>query len=190
MRAAGTRSGRRRNKKGVALVARAADTLLGRTALEVGTAGAALHGQIFTLFGRPRANPGSTLLRSRDDWGGSGLAGPGLALGLVVLLGWVAGALFATRVLALLANTVRTEGGLAAVAGTVNTHTDWLLNTLNVFVGDARGDPFVGLESQAVLGKEGASTLLLSSIARIRSLTDGGGDGLGFGGLCLGWADF
>lgn len=164
-----------RDEKVLALVAVPADTLLRRTTLKVGTTGTALDGQILLLLGRL----GSNLRSGRGNGGGgsSSLTLLSLSLGLV-LLGRVARTLLATSVLALLANTVRSKGGLATVALAVDTHTDGLFHTLDVLIGSAGSNPFVRFKGQAVFGEESTSTLLLSSTAWIADLTRGRCDGL------------
>lgn len=158
-----------RDEKVLALVAVPADTLLRRTTLKVGTTGTALDGQILLLLGRL----GSNLRSGRGNGGGGGGSSS-----LTLLLGRVARTLLATSVLALLANTVRSKGGLATVALAVDTHTDGLLHTLDVLIGSAGSNPFVRFKGQAVFGEESTSTLLLSSTAWIADLTRGRCDGL------------
>lgn len=160
------------------------DTLFRWTAFQVGTTGTALDGQVLLLLGWLGCDLGSG--RSSGSGGGGGGGGSSsltllsLALGLL-FLGRVARALLAASVLALLADPVGTEGGLAAVALAVDTHTDGLLDTLDIFVGRAGGNPLVGFQSQAVLGEECTRTLLLGGTARVADLARGRGDGLGFG---------
>jgi len=89
------------------------------------------------------------------------------------LLG-ITGTLLATLVLALVANFVGTIGGAAVVAGTVHTHTDGLLDSLN-----ADGllcwcrNPLMRLESQSIFGEESTGSLLLENTA-IEFTGDGG----------------
>lgn len=163
-----------RDKEVLALVARPADTLLRRATFKIGTASTALDGQVLALLGGLGSNLRSGSRQSRS----SRLPFLGLALRLL-FLGRVARALLAARMLALLTDTVRTKGRLAAVTLAVDTHADGLLNTLHVLVGSASGDPFVRLKSQAILGEEGTSTLLLGSIARVADLAGSRRDGSG-----------
>jgi hypothetical protein len=78
-------------------------------------------------------------------------------------------------VLALVADFVGTIGGAAVVAGTVHTHTDGLLDSLNVerLLCWCR-DPLMRLQSQSIFGKKSTSSLLLKSTA-IEFTGDSGG---------------
>ena len=95
-----------------------------------------------------------------------------LFLGQVALLR-VAGALLAALVLALRADLLWPVQGAAVVAAAMHTHADRLLDTLDGGHRGWRGDPFVRLESEAVLCEESAGTLLLHCAA-VQLLGDGG----------------
>ena len=89
-----------------------------------------------------------------------------LGLGLLSLLlgfrGRIAEALLAAKVVALGAKFVGTQTCQAAMAIATNTHTDRLVDTLNV-VADGTEDPLVRLEGQAVLLEQSSGSLLLSA---------------------------
>ena len=134
-----------RDEQSLALVAIAAYTLLCR-----------LVGQLLAIPGREGQHPlllGQSLRSS--------LLGLDLCLlGGALLLG-VAGALLAALVLAFGADLVGAVRGSAAVASAVDAHADGLLNTLDVDGKGRGGNPFVGLEGEAVFGKQSTGTLLL-----------------------------
>lgn len=123
---------------------------------------------------------GEELLLLRLDLGGGGI-GLGLLFGRRLLLG-VAGALLAALVLAVGADLVGAVCGAAVVAGAVHAHADGLLNPLHADGLLRGGDPFVRLQGQAVLGEEGAGSLLLESAAVQLLVDDGLGIGLTTGG--------
>lgn len=77
---------------------------------------------------------------------------------------WVTRALLATLVLAFGTDLVGSKGGLATMAGAVDTHTDGLLHTLDVGCGLPGRDPFMGFQRKAILGKQSASTFLLGDM--------------------------
>lgn len=82
--------------------------------------------------------------------------------GLLLFLGTdrrIARALLATDVLAARANLVTGESGLAAMAGAANTHTNRLLDALDVQF--LRRHPLMGLQGEAIFGEEGTGTFLL-----------------------------
>ena len=134
-----------RDEQGLALVAVAAHTLLRR-----------LVGQLLAI---PGGDGQHALLLGQGLC--SSLLGLDLSLlGGAFLLG-VAGALLATLVLALCADLVGAVRGSAAVAGAVDTHADGLFDALDVHGQGRGGNPFVGLEGEAVLGEQSAGTLLL-----------------------------
>lgn len=71
-------------------------------------------------------------------------------LGLV-LREWVTRAFLAPDVLAVDADSIRAESRLAPVAGTTDSHADWLAHALNCHV--ARRFPFAWFEAKAIFGK-------------------------------------
>ena len=73
--------------------------------------------------------------------------------------------LLATLVLALVADFVGAICCAAVVAGTVHTHADGLLYSLNVDGLYWRGYPLMRLESQSIFGKESTGSLLLEGTA-------------------------
>lgn len=90
-------------------------------------------------------------------------------------------ALLATDVLAVDADLVGAECGLATVAGTADAHTDGLGDTLNGHVGCCL--PLSRFQGQSILGEQNAGLLLLDRTpvrkhGRFRGGLDGG---LGFG---------
>ena len=85
-----------------------------------------------------------------------------LALCVLGTLGWEAGAFLATIMGTVVADFLGTEGGLAAVALTVDSHADLLLYSLCV-ASSGRG-PLAWFESESVLGEESASSFLLDSV--------------------------
>lgn len=134
-----------RDEDGGALVAGASDALLGRLVDEfVSSAGAdGKHALSLWLVG-------------------------GVLFGLLLLGRLLLGkarALLAAPVLALDTGPVGAIEGAAAVAGAVDTHANGLLDTLQRGHGARGGDPLMRLESEAILCKESAGTLLLHGVA-------------------------
>lgn len=101
----------------------------------------------------------------------------GLALGRRVT-----GTLLATSVLAVDADLVGSEGGLAPVAGASDTHANGLVHTLDGHV--AGRFPLAGFEGKAIFGEQGPGLFLLKGAPRGRN--HGRFSRLsGFGGLLL-----
>lgn len=143
-----------------ARMADAPDSLAHRLADEVRPARARRHRQR-----RQRVARQPKVLTDRE---GAELASPDLGdLGLgdarmlVILLvrRREARAFLAAQVLAIDAHLVRTEGGLAAVAGAVHAHADRLGDPGELEIGGRF--PLAGLQRQAVLAEEGARLLPL-----------------------------
>lgn len=134
-----------RHEQGLALVARASDALRGW-----------LVGQ---LVARPRGY-GEDLLSL-------GLVGGILLFQLLFwgLLPRVSRAFLAPFVVTVQAHLARAIDGAAHVAAAVHSHADGLLHTLHGRYGPWGGNPFMGFEREAVLGKEHAGTLLLHGAA-------------------------
>lgn len=145
------------NEQGVASVARPANSLSDRLADEILAAGPGRNGELRSLALLLRLRRLCLSGRRLGLFGGFGL-GPRLLLFLGPS-GRVTGALLAAHMLAVGADPVGAKGRLAAVAGPADPHANRLLDTLDVQV--ARRHPLFRLESQAILGKESASPLLL-----------------------------
>lgn len=86
----------------------------------------------------------------------------------------IARTLLAALVLALGAHFVGSISGSTVMAGAVHTHADRPLDTLHTDGLSRSSDPFVRLEGQSILGKEGAGAFLLESGA-VELLGDGSG---------------
>jgi hypothetical protein len=82
--------------------------------------------------------------------------------------------LLAALVLALVADFVGAVYSAAVVAGTVHTHTDGLLDSLNVDGLCWCRDPIMRLERQSIFGEENTGSLLLESTA-VEFMSDGWG---------------
>lgn len=166
-----------RDKQSIALVARAADSLLDGL-IDPLFSGFGGYGQkLLLLLGSLETLPLTILALA--------LLGSGLLLG-------VAGALLATLVLALSADLFSSEGGSTVVALAVDAHADRPLNTLDTDGLGRSGKPFVRLEGQSVLGEEKAGTLLLQGAAVDLVGSNDGRRGSGGGrdsGL-WGWSSF
>lgn len=124
-------------------------------------------------FNRPSI-PRLLLLQQRPD---STL----LRLGGLALRRRVTGAFLAAGVLAVDADSVGAEGGLAAVTGAADAHADRLGDSLDGHV--ARGFPFAGFEGEAVFGEEGLGFGLLDGapVGDHGRILDLGGEFFGVG---------
>jgi hypothetical protein len=158
--------GRSRNKIGLALVAAAADTLL-HMAVDPLVAGLIDDRQVVLRLLRNLGNLLLLLLLSLL----SGRAELGIARTLLAAL-----------VLALGADLGGAVAGAAMVAGAMHAHANGLLHALHANRLGRGRDPFMRLQSESILGKQGAGTLLLESSAIERL---GHGSGLGGFGLLL-----
>jgi len=134
-----------RNKDLLAHVARASDTLP-RWLVDEFITGPGSDGEHSLPLGLLRILPVCLLLFGR-------------------LLSRVAWTLLAALVLALPTYFVCAVEGPAPMAAAVDTHTDSLLDTFDGRLGCWRCDPFVRLEGESVLCKQGTSSFLLHSIA-------------------------
>lgn len=110
--------------------------------------------------------------------GGSSLSFSSRFLLLGSLGDGVAGTFLAAGMLAVAADLVGTEGGLAAVAGSPDSHADWLFHSFGIPVVTWLGHPLVWFECQAVFGEQSACLLLL----RVAPMTRRGGIHLLLGG--------
>lgn len=73
----------------------------------------------------------------------------------------VAEALLAARMLAFGTSLVGAKGGETAMAVAANSHTDGLLDSLNLTVAGGTGNPFTWFQGQAIFGKQDTSLVLL-----------------------------
>ena len=128
-------------------------------------------------------------------FGLGGLGGFGLPLllpgsSLLLFLGTggrITGAFLAADVLAAGTNLVGAKRGLAAMAGAADTHANWLLDALDVQF--LRRHPFMGLQGEAIFGKERAGALLLhvGPVNGDRAVRRRGGKRLGWLGVGFLW---
>lgn len=188
MMAAGT-LGRPRSKSRLASMTGAPDPLTNGLANEILTA-------------RARGNGQGRLPDLRGHGGRLALGHQRMEGGLGVVLGLgrrMTRTLLATGVLAVDADLVRAESGLAAVAGAADTHADGLGDALDGHV--ARRLPLARLQSHSIFGKQGAGAFLLDGapmgqhgglggrLAHWLLCGHGGGRG-GFGAACkLVWGE-
>lgn len=149
-----------------------------RLALVAGAADQLLRWLICQLVARARCHSQDPLL-PRLVVGGH----PFLFRDSELLLG-VAGALLASRVLALRAYLVRSIDGAAPVTAAVHTHADGLLHALHRGHGCWGSDPVVRVQREAILGEESARPLLLHCVTVKMLSHTGGWRDSGFGGSC------
>jgi hypothetical protein len=111
---------------------------------------------------------------SRRDGQDSFLPGLLVVFGFVAFVGRfflrIAGAFLAALVVALLAHSLGAIEGTATVTAAVDAHADGFFYTRHQRSWGWRGNPFVGVEGQAIFGEEGTGAFLLHGIA-----VEGGG---------------